>query len=147
MNLSNDAVCDREVIPAASGHEILTLSSREVYRKRWLRVREDRILRSNGDIGIYSVVEKHPGAIILPIDCDHIWLVEQFRYTIGERALELPQGCWDFDAAEPEDFARGELREQVGLTAGKIIHLGTLWLAYGYTRQPLHVFLATETKH
>jgi hypothetical protein len=35
-------------------------------------------------------VEKDDSAIILPIDQGRIWLVEQFRYTIQERALELP---------------------------------------------------------
>ena len=47
---------------------ITTLSSREVYRNHWMRVREDEILRSNGERGIYGVVEKHDAAIILPID-------------------------------------------------------------------------------
>ena len=40
------------------GKSITTLASREVYRNHWLRLREDRILRSNGKEGIYSVVEK-----------------------------------------------------------------------------------------
>ena len=47
---------------------ITTLSSREVYRNRWMRLREDEILRSNGQRGIYGVVEKQDGAIILPIE-------------------------------------------------------------------------------
>ena len=33
-----------------------------------MRLREDQILRSNGEKGIYGVVEKDDGAIILPID-------------------------------------------------------------------------------
>jgi ADP-ribose pyrophosphatase len=140
---TRDALCDREEIQAVSGPTITTLSSREVYRNKWLRIREDRILRSSGKSGIYGVVEKNPGAIILPIDRGRVCLVEQFRYTIGERVLELPQGCWDTDSVSPETLARGELREETGLIASEMIHLGTLWLAYGFTRQPLHVFLAT----
>ena len=83
--------------PADSDHKqsITTLASREVYRNHWLRLREDRILRSNGKEGIYSVVEKDDCAIILPIENGRVWLVEQFRYTIQERALELPQGGWE----------------------------------------------------
>ena len=81
---------------------ITTLSSREVYRNHWLRVREDAILRSNGVQGIYGVVEKHDAAIIVPIDRGRIWLVEQFRYTIQERALELPQGGWEMEIDRPE---------------------------------------------
>jgi 8-oxo-dGTP pyrophosphatase MutT (NUDIX family) len=122
---------------------ITTLSSREVYRNHWMRVREDEILRSNGVEGIYGVVEKHDAAIIVPIDGDRIWLVEQFRYTIQERALELPQGGWEIEIESPESLARGELREETGLEAAEMIRLGELWVSYGFARQKQHVFLAT----
>jgi 8-oxo-dGTP pyrophosphatase MutT (NUDIX family) len=125
---------------------ITTLSSREVYRNRWMRLREDEILRSNGEKGIYAVVEKHDGAIILPIDGDRIWLVEQFRYTIQERALELPQGAWERAIDNPEELARGELKEETGLVAGRMVYLGISWIAYGFLRQRQHVFLATDLK-
>lgn len=107
-----------------------------------MRLREDEILRSNGQRGIYGVVEKDDCAIILPIDGDRIWLVEQFRYTIQERALELPQGSWEMAIDDPEELARGELKEETGLSAEKMIYLGAQWIAYGFTRQKQHVFLA-----
>ncbi len=122
---------------------ITTLASREIYRNPWMRLREDDILRSNGKRGIYGVVEKDEAAIILPIDGDRIWLVEQFRYTIQERVLELPQGGWEMAVDNPEDLARGELKEETGLHAACMTCLGQLWIAYGFTRQKQHVFLAT----
>ena len=131
------------------GRSITTLASREVYRNHWMRVREDEILRSNGERGIYGVVEKHDAAIILPIDQGRVWLVEQFRYTIQERALELPQGGWEKEVENPEKLARGELMEETGLEAAEMVHLGDLWIAYGFTRQKQHVYLAaglTETE-
>ncbi|MGB8846399.1 MAG: NUDIX hydrolase [Terracidiphilus sp.] len=128
---------------AAAGRTITTLSSREVYRNRWMRVREDEILRGNGEKGIYSVVEKHDAAIILPIEEGRIWLVEQFRYAIQERALELPQGGWEMEIENPEELARGELREEIGMDAAQMTRLGTLWIAYGFLRQRQHVYLAT----
>ncbi|MGH9599431.1 MAG: NUDIX domain-containing protein [Terracidiphilus sp.] len=126
-----------------AGRSIVTLASHEVYRNRWLRVREDEILRSNGQKGIYGVVEKDDAAIILPIDEGRVWLVEQFRYTIQERALELPQGGWEMEIDNPEELARGELKEELGLDAAQMTFLGTLWIAYGFARQRQHVFLAT----
>jgi 8-oxo-dGTP pyrophosphatase MutT (NUDIX family) len=122
---------------------ITTLGTREVYRNHWLRLREDRILRSNGKEGIYSVVDKDDCAIILPIEDGRVWLVEQFRYTIQERALELPQGGWEMEAVDPEELARGELKEETGLHAAEMTYLGFLWIAYGFCRQKQHVFLAT----
>jgi ADP-ribose pyrophosphatase len=122
---------------------IRTLSSREVYRNAWLRVREDRIERSNGVEGIYGVIDKDDCAVILPIDGDTIYLIEQFRYTIQERALELPQGGWESPDVNPEELARGELREETGLVAASMIHLGTMWIAYGFAKQKQYVYLAT----
>ena len=132
----------------SAGRSITTLSSREVYRNHWMRVREDEILRGNGEKGIYGVVEKHDAAIMLPIEVDslggeRIWLVEQFRYTIQERALELPQGGWEMEIENPEELARGELREEIGMNAAHMMRLGTLWIAYGFLRQRQHVYLAT----
>lgn len=128
---------------AVAAPSIITVASREVYRNHWLRLREDDIIRSNGKRGIYGVVEKDESAIILPIDGDQIWLVEQFRYTIQERAVELPQGGWEMAVENPEELARGELREETGLQAERMDYLGSLWIAYGFTRQKQHVFLAT----
>jgi 8-oxo-dGTP pyrophosphatase MutT (NUDIX family) len=127
----------------SAGRTITTLSSREVYRNHWMRLREDEILRSNGEKGIYGVVEKHDAAIILPIDRGRVWLVEQFRYTIQERALELPQGGWEMEVEDPEELARGELKEEMGLNAAYMTRLGTLWIAYGFVKQKQYVFLAT----
>jgi len=135
------------LVQANAEHSIATLASREVYRNHWMRVREDEILRSNGEKGIYGVVEKDDSAIILPIDDGRVWLVEQFRYTIQERALELPQGGWEMEVEFPEELARGELREELGLEAAQMTHLGDLWIAYGFTRQKQHVYLATGLMH
>ena len=122
---------------------IRTLSTREIYRNPWLRLREDQIERSNGARGIYGVVEKDDCAIILPIEGDTIYLIEQFRYTIQQRALELPQGGWETADVDPEELARGELREETGLSAAAMRRLGQMWVAYGFARQKMHVYLAT----
>lgn len=122
---------------------ITRLASREVYRNHWMRLHEDDILRSNGKPGIYGVVEKDDSAIIIPIQDGRIWLVEQYRYTIQEQAIELPQGGWEMNIDNPEELARGELREETGLHAQTMTCLGWNWIAYGFTRQKQHVYLAT----
>lgn len=125
---------------------IQTLSSRVVYSNPWMTVREDKILRSNGKEGIYGVADKDDSAIIIPIQRvdgeDRVWLVEQFRYTVQERCLELPQGGWEMGEVDAEELARGELKEELGLHAETMIRLGMLWIGYGFVRQKQHVFLA-----
>lgn len=122
---------------------IKTLGSREVYRNRWLRVREDRIERSNGAEGIYGVVDKDDCAVIIPLDGDHVYLVEQYRYTVQQRFLEFPQGGWETSNVDPEELARGELKEETGLVAQSMRFLGTTYVAYGYANQKMHIFVAS----
>ncbi len=129
---------------------ITTLASREIYRNAWMRLREDEILRSNGQRGIYGVVDKDEAAIVIPIEGGRIWLVEQFRYTIQQRVWELPQGGWEREVANPEELARGELREETGLVAASMTCLGFQWIGYGFTRQKQHIYLAsglTQVSH
>ena len=125
---------------------IRTISSREVYRNQWTRVREDIIERANGQRGIYGVVDKDPACIMIPLDRtaegDFVYLVEQYRYTVTARCVELPQGGWEQAEADPEEMARGELREETGLIAARMTHLATLQIAYGVMNQKHHVFLA-----
>jgi ADP-ribose pyrophosphatase len=125
---------------------IKTISSREVYRNPWTSVREDVIERANGQRGIYGVVDKDPAAIIIPLDLtaegEFVYLIEQFRYTVGGRFWELPQGGWETADVVAEEMARGELKEETGLTANKMTYLSTLQIAYGVMNQKHHVFLA-----
>jgi ADP-ribose pyrophosphatase len=125
-----------------------------VYRNPWTRVREDIIERANGQRGIYGVVDKDPACVIIPLDStaegDFVYLVEQFRYTVGARHIELPQGGWETADAVPEEMARGELREETGLVAATVTYLTTHQIAYGVMNQKHHVFLAeglTQGEH
>jgi ADP-ribose pyrophosphatase len=109
-------------------------------------VREDVIERANGQRGIYGVIDKDPASIIIPLDRtakgEFLYLIEQYRYTVGGRFLEFPQGGWETADVVPEELARGELREETGLTAERMTHLSTLQIAYGVMNQKHHVFVA-----
>ncbi len=122
---------------------IRQLGSRVVYRNPWMTVREDEVERNNGQLGIYGVVEKYDSAVILPIEGDHIYLVEQFRYAIGRRSLELPQGSLEAAGLEPETIAREELRQETGIVAASLELLGAFNIAVGYSNQRDYAFLAT----
>ncbi|MGF9764673.1 NUDIX hydrolase [Microvirga sp. 0TCS3.31] len=125
--------------------DIRTLSSRTVYENRWMRVREDAIERPDGSPGIYGVVEKTDFAVIVPLDNGLIHLVEQYRYPVRRRYWELPQGSWeDAPSTDPLELARAELREETGLTAATMTHVGHLFECYGYSTQGYHIYLAQE---
>lgn len=125
--------------------DIVTLGSRIVYENRWMRVREDRIRRRDGSESIFGVVDKPDSVIVAPIDQGMVHLVQQFRYPIGQRQWELPQGGWEGRPdADPLEVARGELEEETGLVAGEITEVGRLYPLYGAASQCSRIFLATK---
>ena len=123
------------------GYEVLR--TRVVYDNRWLRVREDVFRRPDGVEGLYGVVEKPPFAVVIAWDGERVALVEQYRYPIGRRFWEFPQGALDGQSEQaPEMIARTELQEETGMTADRMTALGMLYLAPGLSNQPMHAFLA-----
>lgn len=129
----------------AENDPIRASSTRLVYQNPWMRVREDSVVRSDGSVGIFGVVEKPDFALVIPVDADGVWLVEQFRYPVGGRYWEFPQGSWeDRPDVEPAVLAEAELREETGLRAGRLERLGRLYTAYGYSNQGCQVFAATD---
>jgi ADP-ribose pyrophosphatase len=124
---------------------IKTLSTREIYRNRWISLREDRIRHDSGTEGIYSVITKPDFALVIPRERDDFFLVDQYRYPVKGRYMEFPQGTWEENAAAtPEMVAARELQEETGLSAGKMTYLGPLFLAYGLMDQRMHTFLAED---
>ncbi|WP_156744263.1 NUDIX hydrolase [Mycobacterium sp. 1164985.4] len=120
------------------------LASREVYRNNWMTLREDDIRRPDGSDGIYAVVDKPTYALVIARDRDRIRLVEQFRYPLGLRRWEFPQGTApDQQDLVPADLAARELREETGLRATEFVRLGLLDVAPGMSSQRGWVFLAT----
>jgi 8-oxo-dGTP pyrophosphatase MutT (NUDIX family) len=121
------------------------LASREVYRSRWMSVREDTVRFPDGTLGSYSVIDKLDFVVVIAAGDAGFWLVEQFRYPVGSREWEFPQGGWPAGQdGSAEELAAAELREETGLRAARLRHLGRLFAAYGYSSQSYDVYLATE---
>ncbi|WP_442930960.1 NUDIX domain-containing protein [Mycolicibacterium sp. 050232] len=121
-------------------------ATREVYRNNWLTLREDEIVRPDGSAGVYAVVDKPTYALVIPYDPDQdrFHLVEQFRYPLGLRRWEFPQGTApEQEHMDPIALAHRELREETGLCAESMERLGQLDVAPGMSSQRGWVFLAT----
>lgn len=107
-------------------------------------LREDDIRRPDGSRGIYAVVDKPTYALVVPYDGRRFRLVEQFRYPVGARRWEFPQGTAPgLTELAPSELAERELREETGLRASSLEALGQVDIAPGMTSQRGWVFLAT----
>lgn len=120
-----------------------TLSSREVYDNPWIKLREDAVVRPDGEEGIYGVVHFKNVAIgILAVEDDFIYLVGQYRYTLERYSWEIPEG----GCPEDEDLlsaAQRELAEETGLRASTWEMMGEAYLSNSVTDERAVWFRAT----
>ncbi|MDR3623103.1 MAG: NUDIX hydrolase [Paludisphaera borealis] len=122
-----------------------TLSARPVYENPWIRVREDQVLRPDGQPGVYGVVEfKNRAVGVLPVEDDGaVWLVGQHRYPLNQYSWEIPEG-----GGPPhetlEESARRELKEETGLTCGKLELIATSHLSNSVCDEIAFVYRASE---
>lgn len=122
-----------------------TTSTREIYANPWMTLREDTFRRPDGTDGLYGVVDKPDYALVVALDGDQLALVEQYRYPLGLRRWEFPQGTApDRATMPPEALAARELSEETGLRAGRLTYLGLLDVAAGLSSQRGRVYLAED---
>jgi 8-oxo-dGTP pyrophosphatase MutT (NUDIX family) len=97
------------------------LDSRVVFDNDWFTVKEDRVVSPTGSEHDYGHIHfKNTAVAIVPIDdAGNTWLVGQDRYTLGEYSWEVPMGG-SHPGEDPAETAVRELREETGLTAGRL---------------------------
>jgi ADP-ribose pyrophosphatase len=122
------------------------LKSEIVYPGRAFTVRRDTLRLPDGHETRFDIVEHIGSVIILPVDAqDNLLFVRQYRHAAEQALLELPAGTLD-EGEAPETCAHRELREETGMAAGFLVHLGGFYLAPGYSTEYMHVYLATELR-
>ncbi|PKO12361.1 MAG: ADP-ribose pyrophosphatase [Chloroflexi bacterium HGW-Chloroflexi-10] len=87
----------------------------------------------------------HTGAVtIVPVDHEgNIWFVTQYRLGAETSLLELPAGTLD-PGEDPLDCAAREIREEIGMAAGRLQFLGDFYMAPGYSSEHMYVYLAFD---
>ncbi len=122
------------------------LKSEIVYPGRAFTVRRDTLRLPDNREHTFDIVVHIGSVIILPLDGEgQLLFVRQYRHAAGTDLLELPAGTLD-EGETPETCARREVREETGMAAGNMEHLGGFYLAPGYSTEYMHVYLATDLK-
>lgn len=121
-----------------------TLATRTIHRGRIFTVEIDRVKLPHGPEVDIEVV-RHPGSVVLiPMPSpNEIILVRQFRYVVGRYLWELPAGSLKQDE-DPEEGARRECHEEVGLLPGRLDLLAALYPTPGFCTERMNFYRATD---
>ncbi|MEX0991928.1 MAG: NUDIX hydrolase [Actinomycetota bacterium] len=121
------------------------VSREAVYANDWIEVFDDRVIRPDGQLGVYGVVHlrTHAAGVVV-FDPDRgVLLVGQERYTLGRYSWEIPEGGVPLDEDRLEG-AKRELAEETGLQAERWTELLSCDLSNSVSDETGSIYLAED---
>lgn len=120
------------------------VESQRKFEGKICSLRVDTVEFDNGRTAQREIVEHEPVVAIVPIDGDgNIVLVRQYRLATGAVLLEVPAGGID-RGESPDDAAQRELREEIGMHAGRLEPIAEFYVSPGFLTEYVYAFLATD---
>ena len=127
----------------------MQLESKRIHSGRVIDLNVDTVRFPDGSTGQLEII-RHPGAAaVIPFASDPhgpdptILLIRQYRYATDGNLLEIPAGRLN-PGEDPRVCAERELLEEVGVKAGRVERLTTIWTTPGFTDERIHLFWATD---
>jgi len=127
----------------------MQLASKRIHKGRVIDLDVDTVRFPDGSTGQLEMI-RHPGAAaVLPFASDPhgadptILLIKQYRYAANGPLIEIPAGRLN-PGEDPKDCAQRELLEEVGVKAGRMERLTTIWTTPGFTDEKIHLFWASD---
>jgi ADP-ribose pyrophosphatase len=127
-----DAVADAE-----------TLNSERIYDGKVFEIDRDRVAMPNGRVVTVDVVRHSKSVVVAPIpEPGKVILIRQYRYPINRFLWEVPAGSVD-SGEQPEQAARRECHEEIGLVPTTVVRLTALYPTPGYCDEEMIFFRAS----
>ena len=133
--------------PVGEPRPVATLDSRIAFRGRIVEVAVERIRIAPDRPAMETEVVRHApsvGIVAMPTP-DTVLLVRQYRHAAAASMWELPAGSVD-PGETPREAAARECQEELGLVAGALDALGTLFPLPGYCTEEMTLFKATRLR-
>jgi ADP-ribose pyrophosphatase len=120
--------------------DVERLIHERVYDGKVFDVDRDNVRMPNGREVTVDVV-RHPKSVVLvPVPSPGlVILVRQYRYAVNAFLWELPAGSVD-EGESPEQAARRECHEEIGLVPETIVRLAAMYPTPGYCDEEMVFF-------
>ena len=118
-----------------------TISSKTLY-KGVLGVKMDEVKLVNGKTSTRLYFDHRGASGVMPVEDGCVYLVQQYRYPIGQVTLEIPAGKRE----ENQTFlmcAEAELKQETGLTAKNLKEVMIFHPCNAFSNEVQHLYLAT----
>lgn len=116
------------------------LESQEVFKGTVFSVDRDRVKMPNERTVTVDVIRHARSVVLVPVpEPGKVILVRQYRYAVNAFLWELPAGSVD-EGESPEQAARRECHEEIGLVPSTMVRLSALYPTPGYCDEEMVFF-------
>src|SRR6266705_1956569 len=143
--------CPSPGCSSAKREPLMQIATKRIHSGQVIDLDVDTVRFPDGSSGQLEVI-RHPGAAaVVPFASDPrgadptILLIQQYRYATNGSLIEIPAGRLN-PGEDPQACAQRELLEEVGVKAGRLERLTTIWTTPGFTDERIHLFWASELK-
>jgi ADP-ribose pyrophosphatase len=116
------------------------LDSEQVFKGKVFSIDRDHVKMPNGRTVTVDVVRHSKSVVLVPVPAPgKVILVRQYRYAVNAFLWELPAGSVD-EGESPEQAARRECHEEIGLLPTTVVRLAAMYPTPGYCDEEMVFF-------
>jgi ADP-ribose pyrophosphatase len=116
------------------------LESVRVFTGKVFSIDRDQVKMPNGRTVTVEVVRHAQSVVLVPMpDPGKVILIRQYRYAVNAFLWELPAGSVD-EGESPEQAARRECHEEIGLVPSTLVRLSAMYPTPGYCDEEMVFF-------
>lgn len=137
-------MCLYETLNTMKHLEEKTLSTRQIFKGRYLKIEQDQVQAPDGRTYTREYI-LHPGAaMMIPLlPNGNVVMIHQYRHAVKKVFLEFPAGKRDHNE-ETLLTAKRELLEETGYEAKDWKFLTTIHPVIGYSNEHIDLYLAKD---
>ena len=116
------------------------LSSEQVFKGKVFSVDRDTVKMPNDRKVTVEVVRHAKSVVLVPVpEPGKVILIRQYRYAVNTHLWELPAGSVD-EGETPDEAAKRECHEEIGLVPETIVRLAAMYPTPGYSDEEMVFF-------